>query len=888
MHVNDRPGLGPVWLLVCGLVTITLVFVRFPAGWNVPGSLYVVAVVILAVVALGMARPLMKPFDPAVRGVVAILLAWGTGATLMFFIAKGSRTWSWLHFVLLLALLGVTAWVVSAEWSQRWFLAMSALLVLLIGSYIVRLGYSEERALRVERPIKQAVQDKVALTARAIRDQAESRVKLLAAKRKAEEDLLLAVTAAPPGFRDAGRTVLEHLVAKESNLPAARVELARVFALGVPQANQVEAQSLRDKAKAAVDQHSAADPSLPDAKALDEALNEACARARASNLDPKECPEATNGIPGNEAPAPPDTEPGLRRLAVELAYYRAAVTKADADKVAAEAAAKAPPTELEVPLWDSFLAGPEAIVESIRPNDPLRLVPGPVGWLLLGATILAFLRVLRKRNASQVAGPVQVDYTGDYKAELRIALLSNLPTPASAPGATLLQSVTDLSSLAGPGGKTLETLIKVVNGVLARGPGYIVEADVAPPPKSPPAPSQPTAPSALPPKSPAVPPEPTAPSALPPKSPAVPPEPTAPSAPLPKSPASSDGKETPSLEAPEPKPPTRVLVSVSLGSAKEFVANRQFEHEVPERAIRAAGLWAAGLILGRSTRIPSWASWNQQTAKALATASTDDPKLTDLEEAVRAAPTSGIVLQLYGGALELEGRAFEAIAVYARAVAMHPRYLPARYRLAVSLGMASRDISKWDVVSLSDRDAILHAVRQATKRLGIQELVVDKLAGPEPKRAFEELAEALLQTLEDDASWWNAVSASLRRRDRDDIWRPSAMSRLPWRRWKNDRLRAKSARLAYTRRDNPKIEAVLNDIEEAADDPLISWQLSYNLACYYAQTNEGEALRRLEDCLVRPDVHELTAEWVGKDPDLAPIAGHPRFKRFRVQLQGKA
>ena len=74
-----------------------------------------------------------------------------------------------------------------------------------------------------------------------------------------------------------------------------------------------------------------------------------------------------------------------------------------------------------------------------------------------------------------------------------------------------------------------------------------------------------------------------------------------------------------------------------------------------------------------------------------------------------------------------------------------------------------------------------------------------------------------------------------------------------------------------------------------ADRPGSSWQVSYNAACARARSGHpDDAMRLLEQCLVRPGVHQLKAEWVTKDPDLQTLQGWPRFDRFCEQAEGES
>lgn len=51
------------------------------------------------------------------------------------------------------------------------------------------------------------------------------------------------------------------------------------------------------------------------------------------------------------------------------------------------------------------------------------------------------------------------------------------------------------------------------------------------------------------------------------------------------------------------------------------------------------------------------------------------------------------------------------------------------------------------------------------------------------------------------------------------------------------------------------------------------------------QNAAGNAMRFLEQTLVRPGVEQLSADWVSRDPDLAVLRALPRFKRFLAQLR---
>ena len=86
------------------------------------------------------------------------------------------------------------------------------------------------------------------------------------------------------------------------------------------------------------------------------------------------------------------------------------------------------------------------------------------------------------------------------------------------------------------------------------------------------------------------------------------------------------------------------------------------------------------------------------------------------------------------------------------------------------------------------------------------------------------------------------------------------------------------------------LEGELEELKEKAARPDSWWQISYNAACGHAsaqgndQDRRPTALALLEQTLVRPEVHQLSADWVKKDPDLQNLSESPRFCRFLSQL----
>ena len=102
---------------------------------------------------------------------------------------------------------------------------------------------------------------------------------------------------------------------------------------------------------------------------------------------------------------------------------------------------------------------------------------------------------------------------------------------------------------------------------------------------------------------------------------------------------------------------TTVLVKLKSIAGEQTFATERSTATPTSRRCASAGLWAAGKILERSSRIPSWAAWNAYTAEALSTAFLEDPTTAQLEAAVANAPGSGLLLAMLGQRYERAGPA---------------------------------------------------------------------------------------------------------------------------------------------------------------------------------------------------------------------------------------
>jgi hypothetical protein len=312
-------------------------------------------------------------------------------------------------------------------------------------------------------------------------------------------------------------------------------------------------------------------------------------------------------------------------------------------------------------------------------------------------------------------------------------------------------------------------------------------------------------------------------------------------------------------------------------------------------AVRTAGLWAAGYILNRSSRIPHWAAWQAETAHALVTVKdTSEHTIPVLKAALADAPNSGLLLVLLGHSYELKGEMLDAIECYARAVTAYYRYPVARYRLAAALESMQRS---WDGRSpeQSEReDSMRRAVKSAVDTVGVAGGPITDLNVKDPaSEEFGNLASTLLRTLETDTALRYRLVGALRRSERESIW-PALlpMSQHPAARFPD---LVKSARQALSDDQTER-----DELDDDARQEGSWWQISYNAACAHAAgiaAMDGAAAREekqkaaacaldfLEQTLVRPGVEQLSANWVRHDPDLAALRELPRFKRFLTQLR---
>jgi hypothetical protein len=331
----------------------------------------------------------------------------------------------------------------------------------------------------------------------------------------------------------------------------------------------------------------------------------------------------------------------------------------------------------------------------------------------------------------------------------------------------------------------------------------------------------------------------------------------------------------------EPKGTWRVLARIVDQSSADQVAVKTVSGETARRACRGAGYWAAAEILSRSTRIPSWARWNPVNASTLA-AYQDEDDLETLEDALQSDPTSGILLNRVGNEYELVERHLDALVMYARAVTAHPRYLVGCYRLAVSLGVIAADVeTQWEAAALSTRERVRLQLNRACARLRIEDTAPRATtSGDDAAATFQRLSLRVFNRLLDDTGRGRVPWLALRRSERKARWSQLMSVTRRYGPAAKDRWMVRSARLSADPTDLPAVQ-------KRASNPQSWWQVSYNLACYYARQDPAQpddAIKWLETALERAGSGQMGGAWLKKDPDLKSLHGLPRFQWVASQL----
>jgi hypothetical protein len=567
-------------------------------------------------------------------------------------------------------------------------------------------------------------------------------------------------------------------------------------------------------------------------RTFDERARDAAAKLRIARAAPPSGLELRSAIVNAESSP---TAAALAALELALARYRAAVTGAEEDSkevdrlVAAARDAADADEPEEISVAEAFTRGVEALTEDLVDED-LLLAPGPISWLLLGAVLVGFLSRVTRRNGDQQAGPVSLPPSADPADEnLKILRVAVLKNVAEA-GATPGSETTDpVTDIVDIAAELVGTNMSKVVGAVRAVFGRRHGYAVA----------------------------------------------------------------IDILKAEREGGAARVLVRVKdLRGGHTLGTSLQCDVDV-RRAVEAAGLWAAAFVLERSTRVPSWATWNADTSAALATGLNARPTTDQLEVAIHAAPTSGVLLTTLAGRYELDERRLDAIELYARAVAVHPGYLVGHYRLAVGIGMLARkDAAAWSSATIDTRERVLVHLREACHRLRVDTAPsLDALRSTaSPREHLLRLSTVLLERLEHRLTRPALLGSSLRRSargqnlamlwnrgGRGDQWRTMALSgRVTYERVLQGRPTTEEPD------DLPDEDAVLH----MPEDHGTWWQVAYNAACLRVARGENElAMEMLELCLTRRGVHQLRGEWIEKDPDLAALRGWPRLRALSERLE---
>jgi hypothetical protein len=752
-----------------------------------------------------------------------------------------------LTFVLA-ALTIATLILVAHDWARRQLMIAAVVAAAALGLFFVRIGYeSLSVPPRWERAqiAQQAKAQEIALEAQ----HAAARPGLLAAARTARTTLSAILGGATPPNVDHALLGQARIILYDANTSLTTIGPQAFVRFDVLMANEAVAFPPAATAELADAVHALRAAEVAAARQIDQsALDQAICAVTGHRIRPSTGTCATGGpdkIRSSHA-----WVAAKHDLDVELATYRAAVTGTAADEAALRKVLAQPAsTDADVTVLAAIENGPETLWGSVFQAAVPPLAPGPLGWVILGALLLGLLRWLLMVNASQLAGPVEIvsGKNDDERlvAVLRVAVLQNVAEPGVAPGAPSASPVTTLLSIAGASLGPVTKIVQAALTVVGRRYGYQVSMDV-------------TREAAA----------------------------TSGTAPGPEARTGTADTATAASSAGI----TTVLVRVTSISGGVTLASRVFTDPDDVAAVRAAGLWAAGDILNRSSRIPGWAEWNADTASArvLANAGTRCT-IPELKSALQEAPNSGLLLARLGHCYELAGLRTDAVGYYARAVATHPHYWVARYRLAAALGAMRHDARVWVRKHNPERRDDLRAVKVAIEALQVhidgQLRQLETITSAEDARdAFKSVALTLFRALDLDTRYPQRVLGALRRSERDLTW-PTLVPRST----------------SAGRRFHPLVKSALRSLGDAgqlgklrdsAGRPQSWWQISYNAACGYASSitpllarDADQALCLLEQTLAQPGIHQLSAEWVTADAALSSLAASPRFTRFVAQLR---
>ena len=542
------------------------------------------------------------------------------------------------------------------------------------------------------------------------------------------------------------------------------------------------------------------------------------------------------------------TTPDARELAMDaavanlaVARYQAAAlsapTSAALDRVATAekqvASAVEPPPS--VSIASAISAGANAVISSVPGSADIPIALQAAGWLVLALVGLLVIRLLSLRNTTYALGPVGVDPPSGSDAantaeteSFRTYLLHNLPEPGAVPGGQALTAMTDIAG-AVPGEATgITAAVKAVAAAISVPHGYQVQyRDLAP---------------------------------------------------LPAAGAPSTG----------------IVVRIKAVVSSKLIEQKVFRGEDRIALVRSGAYWAAARIIEMSRSVPPWARWDAATSSTLADyyRADDDAEpgdISNLRTAVGYAPTSGLLLLELSQQEAMEGDVLAAFTWALQAATLYPRYLNARYRLAVSASMLSAQPDPLTppgtrfAPGVSDRDkrvaraagkaALIDAVVRFGKATGTGDRVVSDLARALQSEQGMEGALCDLAGHELDVgrrlTWWPYVAWNALRADERRFWWIYLTS---WRRPKDRRLIAWSCWLVVSARRPPaelspwarakgwifntlyRPDSSLDQVMGPAAPSLVrsgafarvahysrvtsqlgqDWQVAYNLACFWS------------------------------------------------------
>ena len=582
----------------------------------------------------------------------------------------------------------------------------------------------------------------------------------------------------------------------------------------------------------------------------------------------------------DEGPAdPPEPERllAVRRAQAELAVADASVAFAaddDAKEAAATrvlersqaltealAAAEQPPPSTSVA--DAVGLGASAVVtDVVGESTEVPLALELLGWVLVGVAALWIVRSLSTRNADRELGPVALTAPKEAGAEaeqFRTYLLRNLPEPGAVPGADAISEVSSLVVALEPVVKlpTASALVAAVKTAVVVERGYNVEyCDL---PSNPPA----TGSGA-------------------------------------NSSTGADAKPAASSGSVE------LVVRVRHARTTELLAQRIVRRPQRHEALREGAYWAAAVIINASKVVPQWARWDPESAGALATFNQEEDlgklALDDLRLAARLAPTSGVLGMRLAHAEAVKGNQLEAFAQVLQTVRQHPRYLLARYRLAVSASLLADDAQ---LLANASRDLRLRLAGDLELVGGASALAAKLRGTPTSVANADELAIDLCS--------FSLTQLSTARRN---LWTPYVLWNwlrtgerveqrrfIPFRQSRRD-VKQIGASCRYAVKERRRQRGGKGDALRVSKKAHRSgswllergpiWQVAYNLACFHSlasqssehdqQARKDDAFRLLEAARRSRDSQQLSLDWLQADSDLQPLRGDSRWKEFLARI----